>query len=212
MIQKERFMRFALCLLLGLYSIGLVSYTLATVLTAEAACTHCFKGEHGFAGGKGPNGKASTSTNRYVNVGYIGGTTSPNRFTGTDATNVSAAINTAASAWNGQVAEDNTSHTNYSVRQTRSANDVNVYVGMVDSVPGNKNACGGIDVQVDQNGNVTGAIMLLKKDAVQHLTPDQIAKIIEHELGHFFGLADIGNNSTGQCESIMDKANDASCT
>lgn len=44
------------------------------IALAIAACTHCFKGEGAFAGGTGPNGEASTATNRYVNVGYVGGT------------------------------------------------------------------------------------------------------------------------------------------
>lgn len=204
-------MRFGLCLLLGLYSLGMISYTLSEMLSADAACTHCFKGETAFAGGTGPHGEASTPTNRYVPVGYVGGT-GPNSFAGADAAKIAGAIDTAANAWNTTVAEDNTSTIPYTVRQTRSANDVKVYVGLVDQVPGNPNACAGIDVTVDKNGNVTGAVMVLKKGAFQNLSQDQVAKMIEHELGHFLGLADIGDSHTGQCASIMDKAKDTSCT
>jgi hypothetical protein len=201
-------MRFTLCLVLGLYSFGLISYTLSELLSADAACTHCFKGENAFAGGKGPNGEASTPTNRYVNVGFVASGTGS--FTGADATKISSAINTAAGTWNGAPAEDNTSHVPYNVQQTTNANKVNIVVGLVDQVPGKPDACGGIDVEVDSNGNVTKATMVIKKDVFRNMTDAEVAKVVEHELGHFFGLENIGDSSTGQCDSIMDKAN-ASC-
>lgn len=200
-------MRFTLCLVLGLYSFGLVSYTLSELLSADAACTNCFKGENAFAGGKGPNGEASTPTNRYVNVGFVA--SGNGSFTGADATKISNAINTAASAWNGAPAEDNTSHVPYHVQQTTDGNKVNVVVGLVDRIPtklGEPDACGGIDVEVDSNGNITKATMILRKDIFQNLTDAEVAKIVEHELGHFFGLENIGDSSTGRCASIMDKA------
>ena len=59
---------------------------------------------------------------------------------------------------------------------------------------------------MDNTGKITGATMYLKKEVFRRLSDADVAKIIEHELGHFFGLANIGDNSTGQCESIMDKA------
>lgn len=211
-VKKVTLMKFVLCLVLGLYSCGLIAYTLSEWLAAEAACTHCFKGESAFAGGTGPNGQASTPTNRYVNVAYVGGA-GPNSFTGNDVSKISNAINTAANAWNNAVGEDGTSKVPYTVQQTRSASNVNVTIGLVDRVPGkNPDACGGIDVVLDANGNVKEAVMVLKKDIFNGLTQDQVAKVIEHELGHFFGLENIGDSSTGQCESIMDKANDAKCT
>jgi hypothetical protein len=206
-------MRFALCLVLGLYSLGLISYTLSELLSADAACTNCFKGEKAFAGGTGPNGEASTSSNRYVNVGYVGGT-GPNSFTGSDVTKISNAIDKAGDAWRNQVAEDGTSKVPYNVQQTRSAAKVNVTIGLVDRIPtkpGEPGACGGIDVQVDAQGNIKSATMVLPKDIFKNLTEDEVAKVIEHELGHFFGLENIGDSQTGKCDSIMDKASDASC-
>ena len=206
--------RFVLCLVFGVYSLGLISYTLSEFVSAEAACTHCFKGEGAFAGGTGPNGEASTPTNRYVNVGYVGGT-GPNSFSGNDATKISNAINTAAGAWNTRTAEDGTSTVPYNVQQTNLASKVNVTIGLVDRIPGKNpgdpDACGGIIVTPDANGNVKEATLLIPKNIFNSLTQDEIAKIVEHELGHFFGLENIGDSSTGQCDSIMDKANDASC-
>lgn len=203
-------MRFVLCLVLGLYSLGMVSYTLTELLGAEAACTHCFKGETSFAGGTGPQGQASTPSNRYVNVAYVGGS-GPNSFTGSDVTKISNAIDAAGNAWRNQVGEDNTSHVPYNVQQTRDPNKVNVTIGLVDKVPGKPDACGGIAVEVDSNGNVKSAVMVIRKEIFNGLTQDEVAKVIEHELGHFFGLENIGDSHTGQCDSIMDKANDASC-
>jgi Pregnancy-associated plasma protein-A len=210
--KRSALVKCALCLALGFYSFGLMVYTLSNWFAGEAACTHCFKGEAAFAGGKGPNGEASSPTNRYVNVAYVGGS-GPNSFAGNDASKISNAINTAAAAWNNTVGEDGTSRIPYTVQQTRSASKVNVTIGLVDRVPGkNPDACGGIDVVLDSSGNVKEAVMVLKRDIFNGLTQDQVAKVIEHELGHFFGLENIGDSSTGQCDSIMDKANDAKCT
>ena len=212
--KRPSLMRFVLCLVLGVYSFGLISYTLSEFVSVEAACTHCFKGEGAFAGGTGPNGQASTPSNRYVNVAYVGGT-GPNSFSGNAATKISNAINTAAGAWNNAVAEDGTSKTPYTVQQTRSASKVNVTIGLVDRIPGkapgDPDACGGIKVFPDANGNVKEAAILIPKDIFNSLTQDEIAKIVEHELGHFFGLENIGDSSTGQCDSIMDKAPDEKC-
>lgn len=206
-------MRFALCLFLGLYSFGLISYTLSEFVTGEAACTHCFKGEGAFAGGTGPNGQASTPSNRYVNVGFA--VKGPNSFAATDASKISNAINTAAAAWNNAVAEDGTSKTPYNVQQTTNGNKVNVTITLVDKIPGkapgDPSACGGIYVPPDANGNITKAQILIPKDIFNSLTQDEVAKIVEHELGHFFGLENIGDSSTGQCDSIMDKAPDEKC-
>lgn len=210
--RRASLMRFALCLVLGLYSLGLISYCFSEWLIVEAACTHCFQKETAFTGGTGPNGEASTPTNRYVNVGFLTGT-GQYSFTGNDATKVSNAINTAAAAWNNAVGEDGTSKTPFMVQQTTNVNKVNVQIGLADRIPGkNPDACGGIAVEVDNNGNITAAFVLLRKEIFRGLTQDQVAKVIEHELGHFFGLENIGDSSTGMCDSIMDKANDAKCT
>lgn len=206
-------MRFVLCLVLGLYSLGLISYTLSEFVSGEAACTHCFKGESAFAGGTGPNGEASTPSNRYVNVGFAA--KGPDSFPASDASKISNAINTAAAAWNNAVAEDGTSRVPYNVQQTTNGNKVNVVISLVDRIPGktpgDPDACGGIRIIPDANGNPNNAVVLLPKNIFNSRTQDEVAKIIEHELGHFFGLENIGDSSTGQCDSIMDKANDATC-
>ena len=211
--KRPSLMRFVLCLVLGLYSLGLISYTLAGFVSAEAACTHCFKGEGAFAGGTGPNGEASTPTNRYVNVGFAAA--GPNSFPASDASKISGAINTAAGAWNNAVGEDGTSHTPYNVQQTTNGNKVNVVVSLVDRIPGktpsDPDSCGGIRVIPDANGNVSKAQILIPKNIFNSLTQDEVAKIVEHELGHFFGLENIGDSSTGRCDSIMDKAPDEAC-
>jgi hypothetical protein len=211
--KRPSLMRFVSCLVLGLYSFALISYTLSEFVSGEAACTHCFKGEAAFAGGTGPNGEASTPLNRYVNVGFAAA--GPNSFPATAASKISNAINTAAAAWNNAVAEDGTSKTPYNVQQTTNGNKVNVIITLVDRIPGKTpgapDACGGIYVPPDANGNITEAQILIPKNIFNNLTQDEVAKIVEHELGHFFGLENIGDSSTGKCDSIMDKANDATC-
>jgi hypothetical protein len=169
--KRQSVMRFVLCLVLGIYSFGLITYTLSEFVSGEAACTHCFKGEGAFAGGTGPNGEASTPTNRYVNVGFAAA--GPNSFPATDASKISSAINTAAGAWNGAVAEDGTSKTPYNVQQTTNGNKVNVVVTLVDRIPGkapgDPDACGGIRVIPDANGNVSKAQILIPKNVFNSL-------------------------------------------
>jgi hypothetical protein len=200
-----------LSLLLGLYSLGLITYTLSEVFLAEGACTNCYGKETAFAGGKGPNGEASTPSNRYVNVGYdnSGGA---NTFTGSDATKIASAISTASDAWNGAKGEDNTSEVPYTFIPSQNGNKVNVKISLVDKVPGDKDggSCGGFKVDI-VGGEIKGGTIYILKSTMQGQTADQIAKIVEHELGHFMGLANIDLSRMNMCESIMDRSTGDGC-
>ncbi len=202
-------MKFILCCVLGIYSLGMAAYTISQLSPTDAACTNCFKGEGAFIDGKGPNGEASTPQNRYVNVGFVVGANSVYKFSGAETTKISDAINSAANSWNTRTGE-NGERIPYTVQQSADANKVNVFIGQVKEIPGKKEACAGIQVEKDANGKITQASLIIRSDVFARLNSQQVADIIEHELGHFFGLADIDASHTGQCESVMDRAS-ATC-
>ena len=202
-------MKFILCCVLTAYSLGLAAYAVSQLAPAEAACTNCFSGEVAFKGGTGPNGEASTPQNRYVNVGFVVGGSSPNRFSGAEATKIGNAIDLAAGSWNTRTGESG-EHMPYTVGRSANADKVNVFIGQISEIPGKKDACAGIMVEKDAQGNIKQAVLVIRSDVFARLTDQQVADILEHELGHFFGLADIDAGRTGQCESVMDKAS-SSC-
>jgi hypothetical protein len=199
-----------LSLLLGIYSLGLITYTLSELFFAEGACTQCYGKETAFAGGVGPNGEASTPSNRYVNVGYVN--SGGDAFTGGDATKIASAIGTASNTWNGAKGEDDTSEVPYTFTPSQNGNKVNVKISLVDKVPGDKDggSCGGFQANV-VGGQIKGGTIYILKSVMASQNADQIAKIIEHELGHFMGLANIDASRTDQCASIMDRSNGDGC-
>ena len=205
-------MKFALCCVLSLYSLGLVAYTLSDVFSAQSACTNCYQREGAFAGGVGPNGEASTANNRYINVGFVNDPNDPARFEGDAATRISQAINTAANTWNTRTGENSNERIPFNIQASQNPSRINIVLLQVDEVPGRREpgdppACAGIGVRRDANGNVTSPVAVyMRRDLVQTLSADQLARIIEHELGHFMGLADTDRSRAGQCDTIMDRA------
>lgn len=195
-------MKFILCAVLGLYSVGIVVYSISELYQADAGCATCYTKEHAFQGGAGTTGP----NNRVVNIRYE--TTGSGAFTGSDATTVGQALNASSADWNSATDKDgNKTPFNFQPSQSISPNQANINVVLVNQVPGgSSSACLGLFAQKDSNGNVTGGTLYVTKRALANLTVDQLKLLIDHELGHFMGLADNYNNA--QCDSIMSQAHD----
>lgn len=198
-------MRIFLYLALTAYCFGLGVYLVSeTFYPAEAACVGCFKKELPFAGGAG-----STPTDRKVGIRYNSGTMS-NAFNGAEATRFEAALNIATTAWNGATTQDNGAGDqqpyNFTLNQNMDVNTVNLAVQLVDAIPDAPNACASMSVTKNADGSIRKGYLQIKRSALNNLTADDMAKLIEHELGHFMGLAD--NYDADHCDSVMSQAKD----
>jgi hypothetical protein len=196
-------MRIFLYVALTAYCFGIGVYLVSeTFYPVEAACVGCFKKELPFAGGAG-----STPTNRTVGIKYNTGALS-NPFAGAEATRFEAALNIATGAWNGMTTGDNGTGNhqpyNFSLNQSMSPNDVNIGVELVNDIPDAPNACASMSVVKNPDGSVRKGFLQIKRSALNGLTADEMAKLIEHELGHFMGLAD--NYDADHCDTVMSQA------
>jgi hypothetical protein len=77
---------------------------------------------------------------------------------------------------------------------------------LVNEIPGKPNACASMSVVTNADGSIRKGFMRIKLSALTNLTAAQMALLIEHELGHFIGLAD--NYDADHCGTIMSQTED----
>lgn len=188
-----------LCLLLGLYSLGIGVYALSELYSAQSCPAGCFKGENPF--------KDGTSGTRDVNVQFRA--SGPNGF-GADPAKITGALTTAMGNWN--AATDGTNTTPYHFQGAQSgppASNVNIEIILVDDIKGApRNACMQLVTWKDPtSGNVAGGRLYVRRSSFNNADQTQLAELIQHELGHFIGLADYYANPD-QCETTMAQAKD----
>lgn len=190
-------MKALLCIVLGIYSVGVVVYSLSGATPVKGACVNCYKGETSFQGGEG-----SGATIRMVN--YRFNDTGNNAFTGENATKINTALSIASINWT-TIRDENGQPTPYYIRpsQNESPNIANLGIMLVDEIPGNKKACMGIQVVYNPDGSVRKGFISVKRSVMENLNTDEIARLLEHEIGHFLGLRD---NKNRNCQSAMSQA------
>jgi hypothetical protein len=179
-----------------------MSYAISETYTASGECVQCFKGESAFKGGVGTTG----TDNRAVNVRFL--TQGKGAFTGADATKISQAVNDASSDWNSR--ESNGVQTPFDFRagQDKTPEQTDVAVILVDdNDPAlSAAACAGIFVTKNDDGSVKRGYLYVKRSTLNNLSATDLNKIMEHEFGHFMGLAD--NKDADHCESIMSQTDE----
>ncbi|MDX6693328.1 MAG: hypothetical protein QOF02_931, partial [Blastocatellia bacterium] len=190
-------MKALICIVLGIYSMGVVVYSLSSSAPVKGACVNCYKGETAFPGGEG-----STGDTRMVN--YRFNDTGNNGFTGDNADKVRSALFTATTNWT-LTFDENGHRTPYhfASSQNDSPNKANLGIMLVDDIAGHKNACMGTQVIYNPDGSVKKGYISIKRSVIESLPADEVARLIEHEIGHFLGLRD--NKSSG-CQSTMSQA------
>jgi len=194
-------MRILLCFMLGVYSVGILSYALSEAYTADAGCATCFKGEKAFAGGAGTTGP----DNRVVNLRYAT-TQNGGGFLGADATKISQVISGAANDWNTH-RDNNQNTTPFNFQPNQNISQMNVNIVLVPKISDHPNACMQLLAAPDKNtGEITSATLYVTTAALANRTVDELKLLMDHELGHFIGLRDNYNNA--QCSSIMSQAHD----
>lgn len=185
-------LRFILCLMLGLYSMGAVTYALSELNKVKGGCgAGCFGSELPF--------KNSTSGTRNVNVQFT--ETGAEGF-GTGAAKISGALTTATGNWNA-------AGTTYQFQATQGSGTANLQIVLVDEIKGaSRSAC--MELKTFSNGStgeIESGILYVKKSVFNHADQTQLAELLQHELGHFIGLKDFYGNAD-QCQTTMAQAKD----
>ena len=190
-------MRIFLYLTLTAYCLGIGVYIFSeTFYPAEAACVGCFKKELPF----GDNN---------VKIKYNSGSMT-HAFNGDEATKFESAMNIADSAWNNARTGDNGTGDSqpytFALDQNTPVNSVNIGVELVDEIPDAPHACASMSVTKNSDGSIRKGYLQIKRSALNGLSADDMAKLIEHEMGHFMGLAD--NYDADHCDTVMSQAGD----
>lgn len=191
-------MKKILCLVLGVYSVALITYAASEIYKVQACTAGCYKGETAFGSG----------TSRQVNVNV--------RTSGTDSVpaglqgKVTTATNTAMGNWNG--ATDNTGTTSPYNFQNAGSNTPNVNIVFVEDLKSKngREVCAQLETTTSQTGQIQSATLYLKRKVVEDSTDADLAELIQHELGHFIGLADFYGKAE-QCQTTMAQAK-SGCT
>ena len=185
-----------LCLVLGVYSVAMGAYALAEIYTAYGCTAGCYKGEKPF--------KDGTTGARNVNVKYRA--SGPNGFT-SDPTKMSGALTTARNNWNTRTDGTSTQPYQFNEAQGQPASNVNLEIILVDDIKGAPpSACMQLNTWQDpQTGAVAGGRLYVKRSAFNNATEAQLSELLQHELGHFIGLADFYGNAD-QCQTTMAQA------
>lgn len=187
-----------LCLVLGIYSIGVGVYAVSEFYTAYGCPAGCFKGEKPFKDG-------ATGT-RDVNVQFR--ETGLNGFSA-DTAKVTGALSTAMGNWNTRTDGTSTTPYHFQGAQGAAASNVNVDVILVDEIKGAPRACMQTFTWKDPTtGNVAGARIYVKRSAFTNATQTELAELFQHEFGHVIGLADYYANPD-QCQTTMAQAKDS---
>lgn len=185
-----------LCLVLGIYSIGAGAYALSELYTVYGCPAGCFNGEHPF--------KDGTSGARDVNVQFRA--SGPNGFSA-DTAKITGALNTAMGNWNG--APNGGTPYHFQGAQGAPASGVNIEIIVVDDIKGApRNACMQLNTWKDPaTGNVAGGRLYVRRSTFTNASETELGELIQHELGHFIGLADYYANPD-QCQTTMAQAKD----
>jgi hypothetical protein len=180
-----------LCLILGLYSIAVGAYVISQSFAAHAGCgAGCYKGEKPFGD--------SVSGTRNISVQYRA---SGNNGFGADPGKISGAISTATGNWNG-------AGTTYQFQPSQSTTSPTIELIVVDDIKGApRSACMEMDTWKNQQGEIAGARLYVRRSTFNNATQTELAELLQHELGHFLGLADFYGNAD-QCETTMAQAKD----
>jgi hypothetical protein len=195
-------MRIILCLVLGVYSVGMSIYVLSEIYSASGACVQCYGGEYAFPGGEGTSGNTRTVNVKYRDSGSNG--------FGADPSKISGALNTAIGNWNTTTDGSTTSPYQFQSAQGGPSSKVNVELIVVDDLKGApRSACMQTQTYKDANGAIAGARIYVRRSAFADTTQDELGQLIQHELGHVIGLADFYGNA-GQCDTTMAQA-EAGC-
>lgn len=184
--------RTILCVMLGLYSAGAVTYAISELYPVFGGCgAGCFGNELPFK--NGTNGMRSVDV-RYRDSG-------PNGFSA-DPAKIAGAINTAMGDWNN-------ANTPYQFQPAQNSNNPNIEVIVVDDIKGTpRGTCMQLDsYQNPQTGEIAGARLYVKRSVFNNATQAELAQLFEHELGHFIGLRDFRGNAD-QCQIVMAQAQD----
>ncbi len=165
-------MKALLCIALGIYSVGILVYTLSGSAPVKGACVNCYKGETSFQGGDGSSGGNRMINYRFNDTGNMA-------FTGDNATKITAALSTAGTNWSG-IRDENGQQTPYRLQssQTASPNVANLGIMLVDEIAGNKKACMGIQVVYNPDGSVRKGFISVKRSVMENLTTDEIARLL----------------------------------
>jgi hypothetical protein len=192
-------MKIILSILLGIYSIAMGAYALSEIYEADGCSAGCYGGETAFAGGAG----STPGGTRAVNVKPRAA--GPNGFQGANATKLNDALATAMNKWN--TATDGTSTTPYNFRQA-GTNAADIEIVFVETLPkGNssKEPCMRLMTTKNAQGGIEKGTLYIPRKVLEKSSLDDLSELIQHELGHFIGLADFYGNAD-QCETVMAQA------
>lgn len=191
--------KWVLCLALGAYSVGIIAYALSEAVLVAGQCVQCYKDELPFPPDD-PNGSAARTVTVQYNTGNQTGA-----FNGAEADRLEPALSSALTAWN-LATDGNGNYQPFTLRwnQSAPANEVNLRVEVVDEIPGKPDACAGLAVSRNPDGSIRNGVIRIKRSVLNSLTAAQLSLLIQHELGHFMGLAD--NYNAGRCNTIMNQA------
>lgn len=195
-------MKLILSLVLGIYTVAMGTYAFSEIYAVYGDCTAgCYKGESAFGSG----------SSRAVNVQYR--TSGQNSFTGADASKVSGALNTAMHNWNTATDGTSTSPFNFQPAQGAPSSNVQIEIILVDEIKGKsgREVCASLETTKNpQTGQIQSATLRIPKKVVEKSSQEDLSEIIQHELGHFIGLADFYGNAD-QCQTTMAQAKEG-CT
>jgi predicted Zn-dependent protease len=202
-MKITRYKKIILGLVLGVYSVAMTTYALSELYAVYSDCTAgCYKGES-------PFGKSANNTN--VNVQYR--TSGNNSFAGADTNKLSGALGTATNNWNTASDSSGTQPYRFNASQSTPSGNVNIEIVLVDEIKSKsgKNVCAKLETTKNQQtGEVDHGILYIPKKVLEKSSQEDLAEIIQHELGHFIGLADFYGNAD-QCQTTMAQAKDG-CT
>jgi hypothetical protein len=198
-------MKIILSVVLGIYSVAMATFAVSEMYSVYGDCTAgCYKGETAFGSG----------SSRDVNIQYK--TSGAESVPVAQQSKVAGALTTATHNWN--IATDSNNNTSgYNFQNTQGVGTPNVEVVFVDDIKpkDGKEVCAQTEVKFNpQTGQVESAKVYLKKKLVENSSQQDLAEIIQHELGHFLGLVDFKNTATrnaSQCETTMAQA-EPGCT
>jgi len=194
-------MKIILSVVLSIYSVAMATYAASELYSVFGDCTAgCYKGETAFGSG----------SSRNVNVQY--------RASGTDSvpaaeqSKVGGALTTAVTNWN--IATDSTNTTSpFNFQNTQGSGTPNVEIVVVNDLKSKsgRQVCAQLETTSNpQTGQIQSAKLYIKKSVVENSSQQDLSEIIQHELGHFIGLADFYGNAD-QCQTTMAQAKDG-CT
>jgi len=185
-------LKIVICLMLGLYSMGAITYALSDLYTVYGGCgAGCFGGELPF--------KNSTSGTRNINVQYT--ETGAEGF-GSGSAKIAGALATATGNWNA-------AGTTYQFPPSQGSGTANLQIVLVDEIKGaSRNACMELKTLANgTTGEIESGILYVKRSTFNNATQTQLAELLQHELGHFIGLKDFYGNAD-QCQTTMAQAQD----